>query len=196
MYFQYLFNKEEPPIIPACNLIYYDETKETVPYLFSVNEYIRGKPLFQVINRYISEGKNLYAKKFLNLFSNLGELLGRLHMIEFQSYYRNISDIGKSPKISYSEYLESELWDSIKQRLWKKGKRACQSCGNKNIVYHHLKYNYPVLKGKSNALKWIIPLCNNCHYVNHKPEISSNNESAVICKMDLQNQQHLEFICI
>jgi dihydrodipicolinate synthase/N-acetylneuraminate lyase len=105
----YLFNKEKPPIIPVCNLIYYDETKETIPYLFSVNEYIRGKPLFQVINRYISEGKNLYTKKFLNLFSNLGEILGRLHTIEFQSYYKNVSDIGKLSKIRYSEYLESEF---------------------------------------------------------------------------------------
>ncbi|MFX0008487.1 MAG: dihydrodipicolinate synthase family protein, partial [Candidatus Hermodarchaeota archaeon] len=105
----YLFNKEKPPIIPVSNLIYYDETKETVPYLFSVNEYIRGKPLFQIISQYISEGKNVYAKKFLNLFSNLGELLGRLHMIEFQSYFKNISNIGKTTKISYSEYIESEF---------------------------------------------------------------------------------------
>ncbi|MFX0023671.1 MAG: dihydrodipicolinate synthase family protein [Candidatus Hermodarchaeota archaeon] len=111
----YNFNKESPPIIPVSNLIYYDENKETVPYLFSVNNYIRGKPLFQLINRYISEGKNLYAKKFLNLFSNLGEILGKLHTIEFQSYYRNISDIGKSPKSSYSYYLETEFKQNLQE---------------------------------------------------------------------------------
>ncbi len=109
----YLFNKEKPPIIPVCDLIYYDETKETVPYIFSVNEYIRGKPLFQLINRYISEGKNLYTKKFLDLFSNLGELLGRLHMVKFDSYFRIISNIGKSHKISYSDYFESEFEQSL-----------------------------------------------------------------------------------
>ncbi|MDX1797753.1 MAG: dihydrodipicolinate synthase family protein [Candidatus Lokiarchaeia archaeon] len=109
----YLFNKEKPPIIPVSNLIYYDETKEKVPYFFSVNEYIRGKPLFQIINQYINDGKSVYAKKFLNLFNNLGELLGRLHTIEFQSYYKNISNIGKTTKISYSEYIESEFDQTI-----------------------------------------------------------------------------------
>jgi hypothetical protein len=111
----YNFNKEALPIIPVSNLIYYDETREIIPYLFSVKDYIRGKPLFQLINRYISEGKNLYTKKFLNLFSDLGEILGNLHKIEFQSYYRNISNIGKTPKNSYSYYLNSEFEQNLQE---------------------------------------------------------------------------------
>ncbi len=106
---EYIFNKDNPPIIPVCNLIYYDETKEVIPNIFSVQEYIRGKPLFQLINQYISEGKNLATKRFLNLFSNLGEQLGHLHEVKFDSYYNNINDIGKKKKISYSEYFENEL---------------------------------------------------------------------------------------
>jgi aminoglycoside phosphotransferase (APT) family kinase protein len=106
---EYLFKKEIPPIIPVCNLIYYDETKETVPYIFSVQEYIHGKPLFQLINRYISEGKNLYVKKFLDLFSNLGIQLGHLHEVHFDSFFNNIYDIGIEQKISYSEHFKNEL---------------------------------------------------------------------------------------
>ncbi|MFX1385764.1 MAG: aminoglycoside phosphotransferase family protein, partial [Promethearchaeota archaeon] len=106
---EYIFNKNRPPIIPVCNLIYYDETKETIPYLFSVQEYIRGKPLFQLMNRYISEGKSLSTKKFLDLFSNLGEQLGHLHNVKFESYFNNINDIGRKLKIAYSEYIENEL---------------------------------------------------------------------------------------
>ncbi|MFW9820553.1 MAG: dihydrodipicolinate synthase family protein [Candidatus Thorarchaeota archaeon] len=127
----YLFNKEAPPIIPVSSLIYYDETKETVPYLFSVNEYIRGKPLFQIINQYISEGKNVNAKKFLNLFSNLGEILGKLHMIKFQSHFKNISNIGKSLKISYLEYFESEF----DQALQKAKKNKIDFCDEIKVFY-------------------------------------------------------------
>lgn len=111
----YIFDKEKLPIIPVCNLIYYDETKETVPYIFSVQEYIRGKPLFQLINQYINEGKNLYARKFLDLFSNLGEHLGNLHKIKFDSFFNNINNIGKKKKISYPEYLETELEEKIQE---------------------------------------------------------------------------------
>ncbi|MFW9882538.1 MAG: phosphotransferase family protein, partial [Candidatus Thorarchaeota archaeon] len=105
----YFFKKEKPPIIPVSNLIYYDETKEVVPYMFSVQEYIRGKPLFQLINRYIGEGKNLYTKKFLDLFNNLGEHLGQLHQVKFDSFFSNFNTIGKKEKFSYSEYFENEL---------------------------------------------------------------------------------------
>jgi len=80
----YIFDKEKPPIIPVSNLIYYDETKEIIPYIFSVQEYIRGKPLFQLINKYINEGKNLNTKNFINIFSYLGEYLGNLHEIKFE----------------------------------------------------------------------------------------------------------------
>lgn len=111
----YIFNKEKPPIIPVCNLIYYDETKETIPYFFSVQEYIRGKPLFQVINQYINEGRNLYIKKFKDLFSNLGEHLGHLHNIKFDSFYKKISQIGKNLKISYSEYFENDLDEKLQE---------------------------------------------------------------------------------
>ncbi|MFW9940868.1 MAG: dihydrodipicolinate synthase family protein [Candidatus Thorarchaeota archaeon] len=117
----YIFDKEKPPVIPVSNLIYYDETKEIVPYIFSVQEYIRGKPLFQLINKYINEGKNLNTKNFITIFSYLGELLGNLHEIKFESFYRNISSIGKDLKQSYLEYfnnqLENELQEAKKNRI-------------------------------------------------------------------------------
>jgi dihydrodipicolinate synthase/N-acetylneuraminate lyase len=116
----YIFNKEKPPIIPVSNLIYYDETKKIIPYNFSVNEYIRGKPLFQVINRYISEGKNFNATKFLDLFSNLGEHLGNLHTIKFNSFYDKFSNIGKKNTSTYSEYFESKFEQSLQQGKKKK----------------------------------------------------------------------------
>ncbi len=111
----YVFNKEQPPIIPVCNLIYYDETKEIIPYLFSVQDYIRGKPLFQLINQYISEGKNLSTSKFINLFSELGEHFGNLHDVKFDTFFKNIIDIGQKKNISYSEFFEKELERKIQE---------------------------------------------------------------------------------
>ncbi len=109
----YLFTKENPPIIPVSNLIYYDETKEIIPYIFSVQDYIRGKPLFQLINQYINEGKNLSIKKFLDLFSNLGDHLGHLHEVKFNCFYKNINNIGENMKISYIDVLENEFEEKI-----------------------------------------------------------------------------------
>ncbi|MFX1567295.1 MAG: dihydrodipicolinate synthase family protein [Promethearchaeota archaeon] len=111
----YVFAKENPPIIPVSNLVFYDETKETVPYIFSVQDYIRGKPLFQLINQYINEGKNLNTKKFLDLFNNLGDHLANLHEVGFDAFYTNINNIGKNLKISYIENFENELEDKIQE---------------------------------------------------------------------------------
>jgi len=105
----YFFKKEKPPIIPVCNLFYFDETKEVIPITFSVQEYIRGKPLFQLINSYINDEKNLGITKFLNLFSTLGEHLGNLHKIEFDSYCKDIINIGKKDKVPYYEFIHHEL---------------------------------------------------------------------------------------
>lgn len=105
----YIFKKDKPPVIPVSNLTYFDETKKTVPYVFSVQEYIRGKSLFQLINKYIREDKNLNTKKFINLFGNLGEHLGNLHQIKFDSFYKSIRNIGKKKKTLYSEFFNNEL---------------------------------------------------------------------------------------
>jgi len=126
---EYIFNKDKPPIIPVSNLIYYDETMETIPYPFSVQEYIRGKPLFQLINRYVNQKKTLSAKKFLDLFSNLGEQLGYLHEIKFDSYFNKINDIGTSLKRTYSEYFEIELEERL-QEAKKNGIDFCDEIRN------------------------------------------------------------------
>ena len=105
----YIFKKDKPPIIPVSNLIYYDERKTIIPYIFSVQDYIRGKPLFQLINTYINEGKNLDTKKMINLFEKLGDHLGNLHNIRFDSFYKTITNLGKKKKEKYAEYFNNKL---------------------------------------------------------------------------------------
>ncbi|MFX0081363.1 MAG: dihydrodipicolinate synthase family protein [Candidatus Hodarchaeota archaeon] len=145
----YIFDRDKPPIIPVSNLIYYDETKEIVPYIFSVQEYIRGKPLFQLLKKYISEGRNLNTKNFINIFDTLGEHLGNLHNIKFESYFRSVSNIGKKPKVSYSEYftnqLENELQEAKKNKIdfgndirdYYKDKKALIEDENEFVLLHN-----------------------------------------------------------
>lgn len=162
----YIFSRERPPIIPVCDLIYYDETKETVPYIFSVQEYIRGKPLFQLINQYINEEKNLYVRKFLDLFNNLGEHLGNLHMIKFDSFFNNINNIGKRKKISYPEYFEIELEEKIQEATKNKidfcdeikdfyqGNRALIDDETEYVLLHNdFKSQNIIVKEESGAIK-------------------------------------------
>jgi hypothetical protein len=86
---------------------------------------------------------------------------------------------------SYDSYLKSKLWASIKIRLNRKhNNKKCRFCSNPRYAYHHLKYNYPILKGKASALKWIIPTCKKCHSLIHKEEILSRLQSKDVKEID------------
>lgn len=110
----YIFHKENPPIIPTGNLIYYDETKETVPYIFTVQDYVHGKPLTLYLRQYLGKDDTLGIKKFSNLFKDLGMILGKLHKISFNSSYENVKDIGKK-KDSLSDILYKKLEVEIQE---------------------------------------------------------------------------------
>lgn len=62
---------------------------------------------------------------------------------------------------SYQEYLDSDLWNEIRQRVLKFANYKCRCCGKKAECVHHSSYSIAVLKGKN--LKKLIALCNDCH---------------------------------
>ncbi len=105
----YIFNKENPPIIPVGNLIYFDESKEIIPYIFSVNEFIPGISLLDLYNQYNNESFNFSKSKFVNLFFDIGELLGKLHQISFDSFDEQIHNLGKKSKTNWNELFNSKL---------------------------------------------------------------------------------------
>ena len=107
----YIFDKQNPPVIPVGSLIYYDESKQLIPYVFTVQEYIHGKPLHNILEQNIIEDFNLElgTSKFINLFNSLGELLGKLHQIKFSSFYENIINIGKKSEKSWLEIFNKRL---------------------------------------------------------------------------------------
>ena len=111
----YIFNKQKPPKVPIGNLFYYDETKQKIPYIFTIIDYIHGKPLNQLIEQYLKENRNITTTKFLNLFSNLGEILAKLHEIKFDSFYEKITDIGSKRKKTWFEIINAELESEIQE---------------------------------------------------------------------------------
>ncbi len=111
----YVFKKENPPIIPVGNLIYYDETKKVVPYLFTVQDYIQGKTLDNLLKQYASENRVVDTPKFETMFKNLGKFLGILHEINFDSFYEDISEVGKDNKKSWQEIFNKKLNSEIQE---------------------------------------------------------------------------------
>jgi len=111
----YIFNKDNPPIIPVGNLIYYDETKQLIPYLFSIQEYIHGKSLKNLYDKYKGEIFSFNKSKFLNLFSDIGEILGKLHNIKFNSFQPDIYNLSKGAKSNWLEIINSEFENQIQE---------------------------------------------------------------------------------
>ena len=106
---QYLFDEDNPSIIPVSDLLYFDEREDIIPYKFTIQNYIRGKPLFYLLQTYKHENTNLKSIKLLNLFNNLGGLLAKLHEIRFDGFHETILNIGKDSKNSWADVFNSQL---------------------------------------------------------------------------------------
>lgn len=62
---------------------------------------------------------------------------------------------------SYSEYLSSDLWKSIRARVLKRDGGLCVFCNRRANAVHHKFYSKRALKGTS--LKKLVSICNECH---------------------------------
>jgi len=117
----YIFDNKKPPIIPVGDLLYFDETKELIPYPFTIQKYLKGKPLYYILDRYKKEEINLKTSKIQNLFFEIGKILAKLHQIQFNCFYKKITDIGKDLKIKWieiiKEQIEKELQDAKKNKI-------------------------------------------------------------------------------
>jgi len=111
----HFFDKQNPPVIPVKDLVYYDETRENVPYMFSVQEYINGESLEYVLNQYIVKNFNFNKSKFINLFSSLGDILLKLHNIKFNFFQDNIINIGKQSALTWLDLFKSRLEIQIQE---------------------------------------------------------------------------------
>jgi aminoglycoside phosphotransferase (APT) family kinase protein len=99
-----LFSTESPPAVTVPGIYYYDETKEKLPYIYTLMEYIPGISLYEYLDNV--KARNVPAedlpdavvKKLDRIFSEAGVALGKLHDIVFTGFWSAILDIGDESK--------------------------------------------------------------------------------------------------
>jgi hypothetical protein len=63
--------------------------------------------------------------------------------------------------LSYGEYLKSELWQIIRNKVLQRNENKCQLCGKPAKVVHHAGYYEEQLRG--DELSHLFSLCHFCH---------------------------------
>jgi cytochrome c553 len=72
---------------------------------------------------------------------------------------------------SYKQYLQSDLWKSIRRRVFHRDGSCCVLCQKPAAQAHHRSYDYSTMSG--NDITMIISLCCGCH---HKIEFDKRNK--------------------
>ena len=86
---------------------------------------------------------------------------------EYAERAKSLKEMGYT---SYSDYLESPLWRSIRARALRPG-AWCVSCGCKATQVHHTRYARVDLDGT--CLQHLLPVCGPCH---RRAEFSTKGE--------------------
>jgi len=63
--------------------------------------------------------------------------------------------------MNYQEYLESPLWKRIRERVLRRDRYRCRSCGVKATEVHHERYTPAVMRGHDDSP--LLSLCRQCH---------------------------------
>lgn len=62
---------------------------------------------------------------------------------------------------SYREYLSSELWKRVRQKVFDQKGRKCELCGGRATQVHHRRYRDKDMLGTE--LNCLHPICGGCH---------------------------------
>ncbi|MBD3186811.1 phosphotransferase [Candidatus Bathyarchaeota archaeon] len=116
----YIFPADAPPIIPVQDLYYYNETRQQIPYMYSILSYARGISLHDFIEKNGVNGANANdldpkSREIVeHAFNEAGRFLGRLHEIEFPGFHESILDIGdESRMVDWKELFFSRVDDLL-----------------------------------------------------------------------------------
>lgn len=71
---------------------------------------------------------------------------------------RILADIGF---VCYSNYLVSDLWKSIREKVLRRDRFQCFGCGHHAFQVHHRSYDVEVLKGIN--INPLVAICRDCH---------------------------------
>ena len=69
---------------------------------------------------------------------------------------------------NYNKYLQSDKWNSIKEKVLRRDNHICQECGNTDkLIVHHKTYEHIFKEAK--YLDDLVILCKECHWKVHSP---------------------------
>ena len=92
---------------------------------------------------------------------------------------------------TYREYLKSDLWQDIRERVLDAADRTCQLCGSVATQVHHRHYGHRTLKGKT--LAHLLAVCGGCHMlIEFDGETKRTARQAEAWLMDRLNTQPKE----
>ena len=66
---------------------------------------------------------------------------------------------------SHTQYLRSERWSCIRQRVLERDEFRCIGCGKKANQVHHSSYDYATMSGEN--LLHLSSSCGKCHLLSH-----------------------------
>lgn len=80
----------------------------------------------------------------------------------FSIYHRRNARIRRDGLAnSYKDYLQTDLWKSIRERVLLRDGGRCSTCGGLATQAHHTNYTSSTLRGKS--ITGIFAICRRCH---------------------------------
>jgi 5-methylcytosine-specific restriction endonuclease McrA len=99
-------------------------------------------------------------------------------MIDRHARDRRLLAIGFA---SYAEYLDSDLWKSIRARVFAEKGRECVCCGSQATEVHHTRYKSEEITGAN--LRHLHPVCGVCHY---KVGFKENGKKRSRCRVQYE----------
>jgi aminoglycoside phosphotransferase (APT) family kinase protein len=147
---------------PIVGTVYYSDwskKNESLPYIFSIYEWKKGKLLYSVPT---SEN-----------FKIAGKFLSRIHQRRFSSFYPNIFDIGKT---------NCSLQSIILSNVMKQYKKSIANGGIKALldeIIRWIKINVTKLSEKDEAVF--------CHYDFSGSNLIIDEEQSNVCALDFDN---------
>ena len=90
---------------------------------------------------------------------------------------------------NYNHYLQSDLWNKIRTKVFARDQSICFGCGDRASQVHHANYNREVLKGKT--LKELYSVCSECHsrieYTSNGVKVDPSTATALLKEIRKSN---------
>lgn len=86
---------------------------------------------------------------------------------------------------TYAEYLKSDLWKSVRQRVLERDDHQCRYCGSEASQAHHRNYRSKTMTGE--LIVDILSICGDCHKF-------ISVEGGRVCSMEKMKRKALELV--